>query len=144
MTIVKQLLDKKGHQVWTVHPDDTVLRALEEMANRNVGAVVVVEDTEVVGIFTERLYARDVFLKGRSSPTTRIREVMRANPAYVRPDHRLDECMGIMSAEHVRHLPVMDAGKLVGIVSIGDLLKTTIADKEFDIAQLVSYISRTR
>lgn len=144
MTTVKQVLDKKGNEVWTIHPDDSVFHALEEMASKNVGALVAVENETPVGIFTERHYARNVFLKGRSSPTTLVRDVMRTDVVFVRPDQMVDQCMAIMTEKRVRHLPVLHEEKLIGIVSIGDLVKSIIDQKEFTIEQLGNYISGTR
>jgi CBS domain-containing protein len=144
MTIVRHILDKKGQLVWTIRPDDTVFAAIEEMARKDVGALVVVENGEPIGIFTERHYARDVFLKGRSSPTTVVKDVMRTGFLYVTPERTVEECMAIMTAERVRHLPVMDDGSLVGLISIGDLVKSIIEDREFVIDQLTNYITRTR
>jgi CBS domain-containing protein len=144
MAIVRHILDKKGQLVWTIRPDDTVSAAIEEMARKDVGALVVVENGEPIGIFTERHYARDVFLKGRSSPATVVRDVMRTGFAYVTPERTVEECMAIMTAERVRHLPVMDDGNLVGLVSIGDLVKSMIEDREFVIDQLTNYITGVR
>ena len=144
MTLIEQILDHKGHHVWTVRPDDTVLKALEELARRDIGALAVVENDRLVGLLTERLYARNVILKGRASPTTPIRDVMNANPICVSPNQRIDECMAIMTEKRVQYLPVLKDDKLVGIVSIGDLLKTVIAKSEFDIEQLVAYIGQPR
>jgi CBS domain-containing protein len=144
MTIVRHILDKKGQLVWTIGPDDTVFAAIQEMARKDVGALVVVENGDPIGIFTERHYARDVFLKGRSSPTTVVKDVMRTGFLYVTPERTVEECMAIMTAERVRHLPVMDDGNLVGLISIGDLVKSIIEDREFVIDQLTNYITRTR
>ena len=144
MTIVRHILDKKGQLVWTIGPDDTVFAAIEEMARKDVGALVVVENGDPIGIFTERHYARDVFLKGRSSPTTVVKDVMRTGFLYFTPERTVEECMAIMTAERVRHLPVMDDGNLVGLISIGDLVKSIIEDREFVIDQLTNYITRTR
>jgi CBS domain-containing protein len=144
MTIVRHILDKKGQFVWTIRPDDTVSAAIEEMARKDVGALVVVDNGDPIGIFTERHYARNVFLKGRSSPTTVVKDVMRTGFLYVTPDRTVEECMAIMTAERVRHLPVMDDGNLVGLISIGDLVKSIIEDREFVIDQLTNYITRNR
>ena len=144
MTIVRHILDKKGQLVWTIRPDDTVFAEIEEMARKDVGALVVVENGDSIGIFTERHYARDVFLKGRSSPTTVVRDVMRTGFLFVTPERTVEECMAIMTVERVRHLPVMDDGNLVGLISIGDLVKSIIEDREFVIDQLTNYITRTR
>jgi CBS domain-containing protein len=144
MTIVRHILDKKGQFVWTIRPDDTVFAAIEEMARKDVGALVVVENGDPIGIFTERHYARNVFLKGRSSPTTVVKDVMRTGILYVTPDRTVEECMAIMTVERVRHLPVMDDGNLVGLISIGDLVKSIIEDREFVIDQLTNYITGTK
>jgi CBS domain-containing protein len=144
MTIVRHIRDKKGQLVWTIGPDDTVFAAIQEMARKDVGALVVVENGDPIGIFTERHYARDVFLKGRSSPTTVVKDVMRTGFAYVTPDRTVEECMAIMTAERVRHLPVMEDGNLVGLISIGDLVKSIIEDREFVIGQLTNYITGIR
>jgi CBS domain-containing protein len=140
ITTVEQVLDRKGHEVWTVRPDDFVLHALEEMARYDVGALVVTEDGGPVGLFTERIYARNVFLKGRSSPTTPVRDVMQRDVIYVRPDQTTDQCMAIMTEKRARHLPVLADGKLVGLISIGDLVKSRIDLQEFIIEELVNYI----
>jgi len=144
MTIVRHILDKKGQFVWTIRPDDTVFAAIKEMARKDVGALVVVDNGDPIGIFTERHYARNVFLKGRSSPTTVVKDVMRTGFLYVTPDRTVEECMAIMTVERVRHLPVMDDGNLVGLISIGDLVKSIIEDREFVIDQLTNYITGTK
>lgn len=140
MTTIKQILDSKGHDVLTVRPDDTVLQALELMASKNVGAVIVTENGAPVGIFTERDYARNVILKGRSSSNTPIRDIMVPDVIFVKPEQTVDECMAIMSEKRFRHLPVMQDDKLAGIVSIGDLVKTIIDEQAFTIQQLQGYI----
>ena len=144
MTIVRHILDKKGQFVWTIRPDDTVFAAIEEMARKDVGALVVVDNGDPIGIFTERHYARNVFFKGRSSPTTVVKDVMRTGFLYITPDRTVEECMAIMTVERVRHLPVMDDGNLVGLISIGDLVKSIIEDREFVIDQLTNYIAGTK
>ena len=140
MTTVQQILDAKGHDVYFVRPDDTVLHALEMMEIEDVGAVLVKVDDRLVGIFTERHYARKVFLKGRSSPKTLIREVMETDVVYVEPGQTAEACMALMTEKRIRHLPVLRDGGLVGIISIGDLMKSIIADREFSIDQLVRYV----
>ena len=110
------------------------------MAEKDVGALVVVENSKPVGIITERHYARNVFLKGRRSPTTPIREVMSTPIICASGEHSVEECMAVMTEKRIRHLPVLDQGELVGVVSIGDLVKSRIADQEFTIEQLVHYI----
>jgi len=140
MTTVQQLLDQKGHTVWSVGPDDSVFDAIKLMADSELGSVLVVEDGRLVGIFTERHYARNVFLKGRASPTTPVGEVMARRVVCARPEQTVEECMAVMTEKRVRHLPVLHRKKLVGLISIGDLVKSKIADQEFTIEQLVDYI----
>jgi len=141
MTTIKQLLDQKGHDVLTIGPDETVFRALELMASQNVGGLVVTENGAPVGMFTERDYARSVILKGKSSASTPVRDVMSSTVISVRPDQTVDDCMGIMTDKRFRHLPVVQEGKLVGLVSIGDLVKSIIDQQEFTIEQLKGYIA---
>jgi CBS domain-containing protein len=140
MTTVQQILDTKGHDIYFVRPDDTVFHALQLMERKDVGAVLVRADHDLVGIFTERHYARKVFLKGRASPTTLIREVMKTEIVYVEPGESAEACMALMTEKRLRHLPVLSDGRLVGIISIGDLVKSIIADREFSIDQLVRYV----
>jgi CBS domain-containing protein len=142
MTIVQQLLAQKGRDVLSVRPEDTVYDAIKKMADENVGSLVVVEHGKLVGIFTERHYARNVFLKGRSSPQTQVAEIMERKVVCVNPSQSVEECMALMNAKRVRHLPVIDGGTLLGIVSIGDLVKSIISDREFAIEQLEHYIHR--
>lgn len=144
MTTIEQVLENKGHEVWTIHPDSSVFQALEEMASKDAGALVALENEALVGMFTERHYARNVFLKGRSSPTTPIRDVMRTDVIFVRPDQTVNQCMAIMTEKRVRHLPVLHEGKLIGIVSIGDLVESIVNQQKFTIEQLGNYISGTR
>jgi CBS domain-containing protein len=140
MTTVRHILDQKGNQVWSLHSGDTVYDAIKMMADKDVGALVVLDGSKIVGIVTERDYARNVFLKGRASPQTLVGEIMQRNVVYVEPDKSIEECMAIMTAKRVRHLPVIDHSQLFGIVSIGDLVKTIISDREFAIEQLEHYI----
>ena len=140
MTILKMLLEGKGGKVWSVHPDDTVLDAIKLLAEKDIGALIVVKDDKPVGIFTERDYARNVYLKGRSSLDTAVRDIMVAPVICVSPNQTIEECMAVMTARHFRHLPVMDGDELVGMVSIGDLVKSVIADQQFTIEQLEQYI----
>jgi CBS domain-containing protein len=144
MTAVRNILDQKGRQVWSVHPGDTVYDAIRLMADKDVGALIVVDDGKIVGIVTERDYARNVFLKGRGSPQTLVREIMVRDVACVRPDKSIEECMAIMTARRVRHLPVIGDEELLGIVSIGDMVKSIISDREFVIEQLEHYIRGAR
>ena len=140
MTTVRQLLEEKGHEVWSVHPDDTVLDAIRKMASEGVGAMVVIEDDKPVGIVTERHYARNVFLKGKSSPKTPVHEIMATRFVCAQLEQTVEECMAVMTEKRVRHLPVLDEDRLVGIVSIGDLVKSVIADQRFIIEQLEHYV----
>ncbi len=141
MIKVKELLKEKTGSIWTIAPQDSVYRALEVMADKNIGALVVVEDEKVVGIFSEREYARNVILKGKSSKNTSVSDLMNSKVCYVRPEQTLDECMVLFTEKRTRHLPVLEGEKLIGIVSIGDAVKQYVADKEFTIHQLENYIS---
>ena len=140
METVKQLLDKKGHEVWSVNPDDSVFDAVKKMADKNIGSLVVLVDDQIVGIITERHYARQVILEGKSSPETLVREIMATPAICARTKQTISECMAVMTEKRIRHLPVVDQNKLVGLVSIGDLVKSIIADQEFTIEQLIHYI----
>ena len=140
MTTLQKLLEGKSHDVWSVHPNDTVLDAIKMLANKDIGALVVIEDDMPVGIFSERDYARNVYLKGKSSPETSVRDVMAAPVICVRPDQSVNECMALMTEKRIRHLPVMDDDELVGMVSIGDLVKSVIAEQQSTIEQLEHYI----
>ena len=141
MAIIKQLLDNKGHNVLTVEPADTVYDAIKMMAAKSVGSLVVLEDGKLVGIITERHYARNVILKGRSSQETTVGEIMSSRVVCARPEQTVEECMAVMTDKAVRHLPVLENKELVGIVSIGDLVKSIISDQKFIIEQLEHYIS---
>ena len=140
MKTIQQVLDKKGHEVLSVGPDNSVFDAIKKMADKDVGSVVVIDDGKPVGIFTERHYARKVFLEGRTSPTTRVGDVMETRVVCAWPEQTVDECMAVMTEKRVRHLPVLHHKKLVGVISIGDLVKSKIADQEFAIEQLVDYV----
>ena len=140
MTTVQQILDAKGHEIYFVRPDDTVLDALKTMENMDVGAVLVKDGNRLVGMFTERQYARKIFLKGRSSPKTLVREVMETDVICVAPEQTAEACMALMTEKRIRHLPVLHDEHIVGIVSIGDLVKSIISDREFTIEQLEHFI----
>ncbi|MCZ7668638.1 MAG: CBS domain-containing protein [Chloroflexi bacterium] len=145
MATITQLLQNKGQDVWSVAPDDTVLQALELMAEKNIGSVIVLEDDAVCGIFSERDYSRKVVLNGRSSKTTPIRDVMTAEVYYVRPQDSVDRCMALMTEKRFRHLPVLDDDKkLVGIISIGDVVKAIITEQQVLINHLEDFITGTR
>ncbi len=141
MKTVTQLLRAKGHQVLSVSPETAVFAALEIMAEKNVGALLVVEGERLVGILSERDYARKVILKGKSSREIPVREIMSANVLYVRPQQTVEECMALMTDKRVRHLPVLDEERLVGVISIGDVVKAIIDEQEFMIEQLQNYIT---
>jgi len=141
MKTVAQLLRTKGHQVLSVPPDIPVFEALEVMAEKNVGALLVLEGERLVGIFSERDYARKVILKGKASKETPVREIMSSHVLYIRPEQTIEDCMALMTDKRVRHLPVMEAEKLVGVISIGDVVKAVIAEQEFMIEQLQNYIT---
>lgn len=141
MTTIQNLLDKKGREVLSIGPDDTVFDAIKKMADRNVGSLVVLEDEKLIGIITERHYARNVFLKGRSSPETTVGEIMSRRVVCARPEQTVKECMAVMTNKAVRHLPVLDKKHLIGVISIGDLVENTISDQKFIIEQLEHYIS---
>ena len=140
MTTVQQLLDAKGPDIYWVGSDDTVLDALKMMDNKDVGAVLVKDGDRLAGIFTERQYARKVFLKGRSSPKTLVREVMEPDVICVAPEQTTDACMALMTEKRIRHLPVLRDEQVIGMISIGDLVKSLIADREFTIEQLEHFI----
>jgi CBS domain-containing protein len=141
MKTVRDILKVKGTDVWCVDPDSTVLDALQRMAEKEVGALVVTEGAQVVGLISERDYARKVILHGRASPTTLVKEIMTSHVVHTHLDQSIEECMALVTEKRIRHLPVMAEGKLVGVISIGDLVKSIISDQKFIIEQLVRYIS---
>ena len=141
MKTVRDILRVKGTDVWCVEPDATVFAALQCMAEKEVGALVVTEGAQIVGLISERDYARKVILHGRASPTTLVKEIMTSHVVYTHLDQSIEECMALVTEKRIRHLPVMAEGKLVGVISIGDLVKSIIADQQFIIEQLVRYIS---
>lgn len=141
MKLIKEILEGKGSQVWSVAPDASVLDALKLMAEKELGALLVMEDGKLVGIISERDYARKVILKGRSSTETLVKQIMAKRVIYTQLDQTVDECMAIMTDKRVRHLPVMSDGQVVGIVSVGDLVKSIIAHQQFVIEQLERFIS---
>ena len=140
MPTIRHVLAEKGDEIISIEARATVFAAISKMAERNVGSLVVFDEGQFVGIFTERHYARNVFLRGRASPQTRVGDVMERSVVCIEPDRSVEEGMAIMSDQRVRHLPVIDNGELVGLVSIGDLVKSVISDKEFVIDQLEHYI----
>lgn len=140
MKTVRQLLQAKGDTVYSIAPDARVYEALKLMAEKEVGALVVLADGTLAGILSERDYARKVILHGKSSHDIPVREIMTANVVTVNPGQTVDQCMALMTNNRIRHLPVVESGKLVGLVSIGDLVKELIAEQEQTIRQLETYI----
>ena len=143
MATVRDMLKTKGFEVWSVAPDTTVYDALKLMAEKNIGAVLVMETGKVVGILSERDYARKIILLGRTSADTTAKEIMTSRVMCVRPQETAEQCMALMTEKKIRHLPVLEDDRLVGIISIGDVVKATIAQKEFIIEQLEEYIRGT-
>jgi CBS domain-containing protein len=141
MKTVRDILAVKGRDVWTVDLDATVFEALSRMAEKEVGALMVMDGPRLVGIISERDYARKVILHGRASPTTLVNEIMTSHVVYTHLEQSIEECMALVTEKRIRHLPVIDEGKLVGVISIGDLVKSIISDQKFIIEQLVRYIT---
>ncbi len=140
MKKVRDILEVKGRGVWSIGPDASVFDALKIMADKDVGALVVLDGGNLVGIISERDYARKIVLLGRASPTTQVKEIMTSRIACVDPERNVDECMALVTEKRIRHLPVLENGKLVGLISIGDLVKSIITEQQFIIEQLESYI----
>ncbi len=141
MINVKQLLKDKQGKVLTATPEDTLYQALKVMADNNIGALVVVKEEKVVGIFSERDFVRNAVVDKKLSMDLTVKELMSSKVCYVRPEQTIEECMALMTDKRTRHLPVIDGEKLIGIVSIGDVVKNIIAEKEFSIHQLENYIA---
>lgn len=140
MQTIGKLLETKGNQIWSIAPDRSVYDAIALMAEKEVGALVVLEREKIVGIISERDYARKVILKGKSSKDTPIHSIMTKRVIHARPEQTVDQCMAIMTEKRIRHLPVLEGQKLVGMISIGDLVRATIAEQTFLIEQLEHYI----
>jgi CBS domain-containing protein len=139
---VRDILKVKGHEVWRIEPDATVFEALQRMAEKEIGALMVMNGAELLGIISERDYARKVILQGRASPTTLVKEIMTTHVVCTRLEQPVEECMALMTEKRIRHLPVVEQDeRLVGVISIGDLVKSIITDQKFIIEQLVRYIS---
>ena len=138
---VRDLLKRKGQDVWSITPDTTVYRAIEIMADKHIGALLVIVEEKLVGIVSERDYARKVVLRGRSSKETRVAEIMTSPVISVQPQHAVDECMRIITDNRIRHLPVIEDGRVIGIVSIGDLVNWIISAQHQTIQQLQDYIT---
>lgn len=141
MNTVSHLLHGKGHDIWSIGPDASVYDAIHLMAEKGIGALVVLQDELLVGIISERDYARDVVLKDRSSKETLVREIMSDKVVYAKPDQTVDECLAVMTEKRIRHLPVMDGDRMLGLISMGDLVKTIIAEQQLTIDQLERYIT---
>jgi CBS domain-containing protein len=141
MAKVRDILALKGQNVWSIAPDDSVYDAIKLMAEKEVGALMVIEDGRTVGIISERDYARKVILQGRASRTTQVREIMTGHVLYAEPEQNIEECMALMTDRRIRHLPVVEGGRLVGVISIGDLVKSIISEQKFIIEQLERFIS---
>ena len=138
--LVRQILKAKGNKIWSIAPQETAYKALQLMSEKNLGAVLVIDKGKVVGIFTERDYARKVILKGKSSKTTPVSELMTKEVLCVDPETSVEDCMSLMTEKFVRHLPVMEKKKLVGVVTQGDVVKQVIADQKFENEELERYI----
>jgi len=143
MESVSQILDRKGYEIYSIHPDAKVYEALEIMAKKEVGALLVIDEENICGIFSERDYARKVVLLGKSSKLMPVKEIMSARIYYVTPEQSVEDCMALMIKKRIRHLPVIRNNKLLGVISIGDVVKAVIGEKEFMIDQLVHYITGT-
>ena len=137
---IGSILQHKGHDVWCVSPDDSVLQAIGLMADKGIGALVVIADGTLVGIISERDYARKVVLQGRSSKDTRVGDIMTSRVMSVGPNHSVDECLAIVTSKRIRHLPVLQGERVIGIVSIGDLVRNVISTQGETIQYLQEYI----
>ncbi len=142
ISTVRNILKTKGNQVWSIAPGQTVFEALKLMGEKDIGALTVIENGRLVGIISERDYARKVILMGRTSRDTLVKEIMSSSVISVHPGQSVHECMSLMTDKHIRHLPVLDGNHLAGIISIGDLVKAIIAEQQFVIEQLETYITQ--
>lgn len=141
MEAVRKILERKGHLIFSISPDTSVYRALEIMVEKNVSALLVTESDKLVGIFSEKDYARKVILKGKASKQTKIGEVMSDSITFVTPENTIDHCMQLMTTKYIRHLPVVSEEKLIGIISIGDVVKHIIEEQKFIIKNMEHYIA---
>jgi len=144
MSKVSHVLRSKGNAVWSLPPQASVLDALHLMAEKDIGALLIIEDKLVVGIFSERDYARKVILQGKASKNTPVQEIMTQRVIFVQPNQSIEECMAVMTEKHIRHLPVLENGQLLGVISIGDVVKEIISEQGFVIEQLEKYITGDR
>ena len=138
---IREILHTKGNSVWTIAPEATVLEAIQMMAEKNIGALLVTQQGKLVGILSERDYTRKVVLKGRSSKDTPVRDIVSGRIIHVTPEHTVEECMRLMTEHRVRHLPVLEGDKIAGVVSIGDLVNWIISSQSSTIQQLETYIT---
>jgi CBS domain-containing protein len=138
---ISEILNHKGTTAWTISPDATVFEAIQMMADKNIGALLVTESDKLVGIISERDYTRKVMLKGKASKTTAVKEILSSHLILVTPSHTVEECMRLMTDHHFRHLPVLDGDRIAGIVSIGDLVNWIISAQQSAISQLQTYIT---
>lgn len=141
MNTIEKLIGSRDSEVWTISPEDSVFDAIKKMNEKSVGALPVVENEKLVGIISERDYARKVILENRSSKGTLVKEIMTTRVFHILPGHKVEECMALMTEHHIRHLPVITDGKLSGIISVGDVVKFIISDQKFKIEQLEHNIS---
>lgn len=141
MSTVRDILEKKGHVLWWITPTAPVFDAIKEMAERGIGAMLVMDDARLIGIITERDYARKVILQGRNSAATAVQEIMTPDPVLCGLDSTLEECMALMTTRRVRHLPVIDADRVIGVLSIGDVVKFIMTDQKRTIEELERYVS---
>lgn len=138
---IREILNHKGNNVWTIAPDATVFEAIQMMADKNIGALLVIEGEKLIGIISERDYTRKVILKGRASKETLVRDILSGKIIFVTPDHTIEECMRLMTEHRIRHLPVLDGTRIAGVVSIGDLVNWIISAQNSAIHQLQTYIT---
>jgi CBS domain-containing protein len=138
---ISEILNRKGTDAWSISPEATVFEAIEMMASKNVGAVLVTQEGKLVGIVSERDYTRKVVLKGKASKTTAVREILSSHVIHVSPTHTVEDCMRLMTEHHIRHLPVLEGERIIGIVSIGDLVNWIISAQHNTISQLQTYIT---
>ncbi len=141
MKLIKHLLDRKGRDIISIKPEDSVLDAIRLMAEKGIGSLVVMKDQELLGIMSERDYARKVIIKGRSSESTAVSEIMTANVFTTSSSETVNDCMSVMTEKKIRHLPVVEDNAVIGMISIGDLVKAIISDQQEEIEQLEHYIS---
>lgn len=140
-TTVRQILEGKGYEIYSVNPDDMVIDAIRLMAEAKVGALLVLENGQMAGIISERDYTRKVILNSRSSQTTSVSDIMTSGVVYVTPEQTIEDCLVLMSEHHIRHLPIVENGKPIGLLSVMDVVKSIISEKEFLIEQLENYIA---